>query len=367
MKRIAALFLLLAIPAAFSGCWGKTMEMTPGNEPTVKTAVSPETESKDTMPSETAPPETQAPETEPEPEEFILTFAGDCTFGSQMQTYYAGWGFVKTVGEDYGYPFRNVLDYFENDDFTMVNLEGPLCDGGNPVQKKHTFRGPTDYVRILTENSVEAVTLANNHCFDYGEKGYESTLQVLTDAGVSYVEKQNTMLFTTEGGLTIGVYAEEYTAMDMELLTAQVAALREQGAELVVYAVHWGTEYTYGPVSNQVERAHQAIDAGVDIVYGSHPHVLQEVEYYKGKVIFYSLGNFSFGGNIYPGDMDTALMRQQVFRLPDGTVELGELTVIPACLSSIPDRNNFQPTPYTPGTEDYDRVLDKLAGKWNGR
>lgn len=363
-RKVICVLLSLTLVAALSGCLGANRISSAQTFPSLETTKPeqpPQTEHPQTEPLQTEPPQT-----EPEPEEFILTFAGDCTFGSQMQTYYAGWGFVKTVGEDYSYPFRNVLEYFQNDDFTMVNLEGPLCNGGNPVQKAHTFRGSTEYVRILTGSSVESVTLANNHCLDYGVKGYASTKETLENAGVAFVEKKDSMLFTTERGLTIGVYAEEYTDLNMERLTAQVASLREQGAEIVVYAVHWGGEYTYRPVSNQVERAHQAIDAGVDIVFGTHPHVLQQVEHYNGKVIFYSLGNFSFGGNIYPGDMDTALMRQQVLRMPDGTVELGELTVIPACLSSIPERNNFQPTPYEPGSEGYERVMEKLAGNWRG-
>ena len=92
-----------------------------------------------------------------------------------------------------------------------------------------------------------------------------------------YVEKQSTLLYTTESGLTIGIYAEEYTAMDLDLLKRSVAELREQGAELIVYAVHWGAEGHYYPQDHQIEYAHQVIDAGVDIIYGSHPHVLQHI------------------------------------------------------------------------------------------
>ena len=109
-----------------------------------------------------------------------------------------------------------------------------------------------------------------------------------------------------------------------------------------------------------------AIDAGADIVFGTHPHVLQPIEYYADGVIYYSLGNFSFGGNGAPDDYDTALLQQEVIRQPDGTVELGELTRIPACISSIPERNNFQPTPMEPGSEAYDRVLSKLDGSFAG-
>lgn len=303
-------------------------------------------------------------ETAPAEERFLFTLVGDCTFGSNPVNYYAGYGFIKTVGDDYGYPFRNVQDYFSDDECTLINLEGPLCDGGNPVQKKHTFRGPTDYVNILTENSVEAVTIANNHTLDYGEKGYASTVETLTSAGIPFAQRDASVIFTTEHGLTVGIYGAVYYHLDREAITAEIAAL-DQNCDLVIFAPHWGTEGTYRPTTEQVEIGHAAIDAGADIVWGSHPHVLQPVEEYNGGVIFYSLGNFSFGGNGYPQDLDTALVQQEIIREENG-IRLGETTLIPASVSSIPERNNYQPTPYAPGSEEYDRVLSKLDGTFAG-
>ena len=360
IKKTATLLLVLAL--VLSGCASGV------EEPASTTLATEEVTDPVTQPTETEPPTTEPEPTETEPPEeyFYLTFAGDCTFGGEPKIYYAPWGFLNTVKEDYGWPFRNVLEWFENDDFTMVNLEGVLCDSGNPVDKKFTFRGPTDFVNILTQNSVEAVTLANNHSLDYGWNGYASTKATLEEAGMPYLEKQTSLLYTTGSGLTIGIYAEEYTAMDLSLLTRSVAELREQGAELIVYAVHWGAEGHYYPQDHQIEYAHQVIDAGVDIIYGSHPHVLQHIEEYNGGIIYYSLGNFSFGGNMYPKDLDTALLRQQVIRQGD-EVRLGELEIVPCSCSSIPVRNNYQPTPYEEGSEEYQRVLDKLAGLWKGK
>ena len=315
------------------------------------------------LPSETA---ATLPETRPAEERFLLTFAGDCTFGSNPTNYYADYGFIKTVGDDYAYPFANVIRYFENDEFSMVNLEGPLCDTGNPMQKKHVFHGPTAYVSCLTENSVEAATVANNHSMDYGESGYASTLAALEEAGVPYVERDSSAVVTTANGLTIGLYAAVYYKLDVEDMTSEITRLRRQGADLVIFAPHWGTEGTYHPTAEQERVGHAAIDAGADIVFGSHPHVLQPIEEYGGGVIFYSLGNFSFGGNGYPQDYDTALVQQEVIRYPDGSVSLGERTVVPASVSSIAGRNNFQPTPYEPGTEDYNRALSKLDGTFSG-
>lgn len=325
-----------------------------------------ETEAAETTeaPTQTAPVETTVPaETEPKPESFRLTFVGDCTLGCRDGHSYIDLGFTKVIGEDYGYPFRNVIDYFEGDDFTMVNLEGALCDTGYPVEKAHTFRGPTAYVNILTGSSVEAVSLANNHTLDYSQKGYDTTIATLETAGVPYVERDSSVIVTTESGLTVGIYGAVYYRFDVEDMTAEIAALKEQ-ADVVVFAPHWGVEGTYQPTAEQTRLAHAAIDAGADIVYGSHPHVLQPIEEYNGGIIYYSMGNFSFGGNIYPDDYDTALIQQEVIRDADGSVSLGQTLIVPACLSSVSGKNNYQPTPYEEGTPEYDRVLAKLAGTW---
>lgn len=355
MKKI--LLLTLCAVLLLCGCKKEeikveTVPTTIPTEPTVAT-------------TEATEPPTTAP-TEPPEEHFVLTFAGDCTLGTMPRHKDASTGFHKVMNGDYQYPFRNVMAYFENDDFTMINLEGVLGEEGYPANKMFVFRGPADYVNILTESSVEAVTLANNHSLDYGRPGYDATKTILSDAGVAYVEKDGSSIMTTESGLTIGMYAATFT-VDLEDMKAEVAALREQGAEVVVFAVHWGKEGYYYPITDQVRYAHEAIDAGVDIVYGHHPHVLNHIEEYNDGVIFYSMGNFSFGGNIDPPDMDTVVLQQEFIRDAEGNITRGELTIIPASISSDPKINNYQPTPYAEGTEEYQRVMDKLAGLWKGR
>lgn len=354
--KLKNLFLfLLCLGMLLTGCAGEPAEMTAPVETTVMETAEAVTEPT-TIPTETEPPE----------ERFLLTFVGDCTFGSNPTNYYAGYGFIKTVGEDYRYPFRNVISYFENDEFTMINLEGPLTDTGNPMQKKHAFRGPTSYVNIITQNSVEAVTIANNHTMDYGQVGYDSTLETLNAAGVPYVERDCSAVITTENGLKIGIYGAVYYLLDVEDIAAEITALKEQGCDLVIFAPHWGTEGTYRPTNQQIEVGHAAIDAGADIVYGSHPHVLQPIEEYNGGILYYSLGNFSFGGNGYPQDYDSALLQQEVIRDAEGNVTLGELTIVPVNVSSVAGRNNYQPLPYAEGSEEYDRVLSKLDGSFSG-
>jgi len=328
---------------------------------TTQTTQAPTTE-QPTVPTTTEPTTIATTvETDPQPVVYTLSFAGDCTFGNRKERYDAD-TFISIVGEDYAYPFADVAAYFHNDDCTFINLEGPLTDGGSPADKKFVFKGPTSYVNIMTEGSVEFANVANNHAYDYGSSGYQDTLSVLDQAGIFYADSGDTCVFTTPSGLTVGVYAHLYPQSSSGI-SQKIAAMREQGAEIVIASMHWGQEYYYNPNGTQVSIAHDAIDAGADIVYGHHPHVLQKIEQYNGGIIYYSLGNFSFGGNTNPIDKDSAIIQQQIIREPDGTVHLGEVTAIPVYITGINPGNDFQPVPMEAGTEEYDRVMTKLAGK----
>lgn len=325
---------------------------------------SPETSLETTVPAttvETEEPTAVPTETEPQEERFLLTFAGDCTFGSNPVNQYALSSFENTIGENWAYPFANVLSYFESDDCTLVNLEGTLTETGPRIPKAHNFKGSPEYVNILAENSVEAVTIANNHTMDYGPEGYENTVATLNAAGVPFVETNQSTIFATESGLTIGIYGTVYHSMDVEHMVSEISAMKESGVDVIIFAPHWGAEGYYKPNNVQIDAGHAAIDAGAHIVWGSHPHVLQPVESYNGGIIYYSMGNFSFGGNIYPDDYDTALIQQEVIRHPDGTVTLGETTIVPCSLTSEKGYNNFQPTPYEADSEAYARVMEKLG------
>ena len=363
MKAFLRLLAVL-LAAVLVFCLARHLDTNSGAEPArqPETTGLPATEPSAGETAATVPEtETAVPaETQPESERFLLTFVGDCTLGGRDGHIGAGYGFLLTVGEDYGFPFRHVLEYFENDELTCINLEGALTDEGYAMQKAHTFRGPTDYINILTQNSVDFVTLANNHTMDYGQTGYDSTVATLKAAEIPYVERDCSTVVTTENGLKVGFYGAVYYLMDTEVITQAIAELKKE-ADIVVFVPHWGHETNPHRNADQEELAHAVIDAGADIVWGSHPHVLQEMEFYNGGVICYSLGNFSFGGNIYPDDYDSALVQQEVIRAADGTVSLGETVVVPVCISTNDTRNNFQPIPYEHGSEDYARVLEKLA------
>lgn len=313
-----------------------------------------------------APSLTPTPLPTPEPtplskdEVYVLTFAGDCTLGSEHEKQTSSSGFLRVVGDDYKYPFLYCKPYFEGDDFTLVNLEGTFTDSDNAQEKQFRFKAPASYAKILTAGFVEAVTLTNNHARDYGEEGYADTQAALDAENIAYAGFHEPLLYKTKRGLVIGVYGGHSSGSGVKQIQEGVAYLKENGAQFIVAAFHIGEEGDRFPGSRAQRAAVTAIDAGADMVVAHHPHVLQPAVTYNGKPIIYSLGNFAFGGNARPDDLDAVVARQTVLVHPDGSVELGSTELIPFCISSGGRHNSYQPIPYEEGSEGYARVLEKM-------
>lgn len=288
-----------------------------------------------------------------------VSCAGDCTLGTDAA--FGGTTFpveVENRGGDYGYFLRNVQKYFANDDLTIVNFEGTLTERGSREDKTFAFRGKPEYTKVLTEGSVEAVTLANNHSRDYGDVSMEDTKKYLDEAGIVWFENLNTKVMDVKGvkvGL-VGLYALNGSAEGN--LPKAMEQVKKDGAEIIIVQIHWGVEGDNYPQDSQISLAHKAIDSGADLVIGHHPHVLQGMECYNGRMIAYSMGNFCFGGNQNPRDKDTMIYRQ-TFTVKDGKVtDYNDYSVVPCSLSSASSRNNYQPTP-AEGSERQ-RIADKI-------
>lgn len=296
------------------------------------------------------------------PVSLTLSVVGDCTLGTDETFDYDT--SLNAYYENYGadYFLQNVKDIFSADDLTIANFEGTLTDSDEREDKTFAFKAPASYASILTGGSVEAVNTANNHSHDYGEQSFDDTLAALDDAGIVHFGYDETAVMDVKGikvGL-VGIY-ELYDHLEREQqLKDNIAKVKADGAQLIVAIFHWGNETETVPDSNQTTLGRIAIDEGADLVCGHHPHVLQGIETYKGRNIVYSLGNFCFGGNSSPSDMDTMIYQQTFTIDADGIKKDNVTNIIPCSISSAAydGYNNYQPTPAE--GDEATRILGKI-------
>lgn len=296
------------------------------------------------------------------PVSLTLSVVGDCTLGTDETFDYDT--SLNAYYENYGadYFLQNVKDIFSTDDLSIANFEGTLTDSDEREDKTFAFKAPASYASILTSGSVEAVNTANNHSHDYGEQSFNDTLAALDDAGIVHFGYDETAVMDVKGikvGL-VGIY-ELYDHLEREQqLKDNIAKIKADGAQLIVVIFHWGNETETVPDSNQTTLGRIAIDEGADLVCGHHPHVLQGIETYKGRNIVYSLGNFCFGGNSSPSDMDTMIYQQTFTIDADGVKKDNVTNIIPCSISSAAydGYNNYQPTPAE--GDEATRILGKI-------
>lgn len=294
-------------------------------------------------------------------ETISMTFVGDCTIGCDVDWLEDERAFPNVIAkEGMDYPFANVRHLFEEDDLTVINLEGVLADDDTGIMggRKYNFRGETAYTQMLTDASVELAVLGNNHAFDFGKPGHESTKAALTQAGIGYAINDEPYIFE-KNGVRIGVlsYLSDAYSERLKRMPEIIRALREEaGCAAVVVCVHAGTEYKLRRTSGQRGFAHAAISAGADLYIGHHPHVLQGVEVYQNRNIVYSLGNFVFGGNrrILSEHKHTMVVRVEM-AFEEGVYAGQRMTIYPAIATGTLDRNNYQP--YLAVGEEADEVM----------
>ena len=246
-----------------------------------------------------------------------ILFSGDVLLSDHVLNAYSRAGGISGV-LDQGY-----LSAIQSADYFAVNEEFPFSSRGTQASdKQYTFRLAPEKVSLFKEIGIDAVTLANNHALDYGTDALLDTCEILdqadilhTGAGKDLDTAKQPVLFEKNGqrvaliGATRVIPKADWAAtkghpgmlssyeVSVEPLLAQIAECHASGDKVVVL-IHWGIERDEMPQEYQRALARRYIDAGADLVIGSHPHVLQGIEYYKGKPIFYSLGNFVFGSSI---------------------------------------------------------------------
>ena len=330
-------------------------------------------------PQEALPTPEPSPEPTPEPTPtpdpyttITITFAGDTTLGGEYggNSYRQFMNFFDEIEGDYEFYLRNFRDIFEADDLTILNFEGTLTELTNGRRERFNFRGPPHLIEVLTSSSVEVVSLANNHINDFGAAGYKDTVDVLNEAGIRYFGNAHSIFKIDDidyytivevKGIKIGLFgflAWEGWGDFIKHTTHAVEALQAEGADLIIGYHHWGHELHFEPERLQKEVGRHAIDIGAHLIVGSHPHVIQGIEEYKGRNIVYSLGNFAFGGTAYPTHLD-CIVFQQTFTFYNGELVDDNVTnVIPTLSSSRGRPSNYQPTPAEGANAE--RILDLL-------
>lgn len=279
------------------------------------------------------------------PYSFVLTFAGDINFDENWSTMQ----YYNTVENGiYDCISPELIQIMQDADIMCLNNEFTYSTGGSPLDNKlYTFRADPSRVDILKEMGVDIVGLANNHAYDYGEQALIDTMATLTQADIKYVgaghniDEAITPVYFELQGKTIAYVAasraEKYRmtpqateetagillCYDTELFIQKIKEAKKN-ADYVIAFVHWGTEYSYELEEVQLTTGKEYLDSGADIVIGAHPHCLQGIEYYEGKPIVYSLGNFWFNDKT----LDTILLN--IHFNGNDTEEFIDLEIIPA-------------------------------------
>lgn len=280
---------------------------------------------------------------EPVPQPMTLTFVGDMMFDR----------FIREKTEVHGYDavLAETRTLFASSTYVFGNLEGPITsfapvsdyrDGG-PNHYRFTFATAT--APLLADYHFGAVSLSNNHILNFGSEGLAQTKEWLLRHGVGYIgapDDPYTPWRTATSGYGIAVYAySPWHTVDAEILIQRIS--QESGSTTVVVLTHWGEEYDNRPDNQEITLAHRLVDAGADLIMGSHPHVVQHKEQYAGAIIYYSLGNFVFDQYFSPQVRCGAVVSYTLF--PNGTsttteafIELSQngTTRPSTCLNSIP-------------------------------
>ena len=216
---------------------------------------------------------------------------------------------IRDLNKKYVFPFINILDYLKSFDYVAANLEGPISENGVKVGSKYSFRMNPDVAKALNESNINIVNLANNHIFDYGKIAFEDTLKNLDKNNIKYFGISYEPLVIEKNGTKIGFlgFSDFLKHLEVRENKLGIAVVNDKMSEIIkkakekvdvlIVSFHWGEEYQKLANERQRRLAKLAIDSGADLVIGHHPHVIQNVEKYNGKFIFYSLGNFVFDQN----------------------------------------------------------------------
>lgn len=361
MRRLCCLFLTLALALMLAGCGAAPASSQAHNSGAApQSSASGAASAPDPAPEPEPEPQPEPqPEPEPEPEpvdpyEVTLCFAGDVSLadGSVPAQALSNRGLEGCFDD-------TLREAMASADLMCLNSEFSFTTRGEQQDKNYTFRADPALVSVYQELGVDLAVLANNHVFDYGEVGLQDTLDTFRAAGLPYVgageniDEASAIFYAELEGCTVAYiagcrveWAAETrgatesqsgvfrTAESNALICQRIAEAREKADFVVVYE-HWGMEGDTVLEEYQTESGKEFIDAGADVVVGDHPHVVQGIEWYNGKPIFYSMGNYWFSSMArYTMLLQVELSRDQAgntatgFRLVPAWTEGGKVSAL---------------------------------------
>ena len=339
MKRIIISFtLVFALAISITGCGSAS-----------KQSAKKETQKKQTT---TAEATTKAPFT------IQMHFIGDMLCATDARTDYENCFEDVAAAQDPSYFLSEVSFLFKNDDITIGDAENVYSDSNNLVMAEkgqtadpnieaYWFKTKTKNAKILSVGGIDYVSIDNNHIEDYGDKGHRDTRKALDKAGVDWGE-QNKIVYYEKDGYKIGVIGiTMYNENSVPAIKKHIKKASKESDYQIVY-FHGGTEAIHQPEEWKKAACHKLIDAGADLVIGDHPHVLQPREFYKGKTIIYSMGNFVFGGNRHPENR--TIIYRHTLTIDDGKVSKEKGKIIP-CYVYTGSTNNWKPKIITDSSE----------------
>lgn len=270
--------------------------------------------------------------------------------------------FLKTKATgDWNHPFLLIDPLFQEYDLHLANLEGPITTFPSVANgtggARFTFTFSPNFVSPL-QNRFDFLSLANNHAHNFGQNGLEQTRKYLGDAEIRYFgSPENTpgyvSVTSSYEGITLGFIGyHELVQKGFDTVLSEAKKL-DSTVDVLIAMPHWGVEYvTDKPTLLQTQEAHELIDAGVDVIFGAHPHVVEPVEIYKNKVIFYSLGNFVFD-QYFSSETMTGLAVGMQIEKKEQKLSIG--------YKLIPLDINTQSQPSVAESEKRLRVLDEVS------
>lgn len=339
--------------------------------------------------------ETQVAETstKPEPITIHMSAFGDtmCHLTNIKNAYNS-----STKDYDFANVFQNIKKYTQNADITIGNLETTFAGSSRGYTGYPTFNAPEILGKNLKDIGVDVLTTANNHCMDKGNSGLVSTLNFLDNYGIAHTgtarseDEQNTILIKDVNGIKIAFFSYTYgtngitipsdkpysvNLIDKELIKKHITSAKEQNVDVICVSMHWGIEYKLKPNSTQKDLADFLFDNGVDIILGSHPHVLEPMEKRtitlndgttKDGFVIYSLGNF-VSGQIYANTKSTVILDIQITKDSEGKISIDSVKYTPVYLydkgSTSKSRTRYTLIDINQAIKDYESGKDNSISK----